>query len=179
MTLFLLTLACGGAKAPPETLETPSTAVKSETRDAEARATAVVAVPAETEAPQALPEGVKPVRDLLLARHADDLPDKATLERHEGALEHLQWLAAHDDQMLVRARALDLLGYWEEALPLLRQTAADSAAHGKLRSAAILGLLRSDLSDDEASRALLGELSSDADDRVADEARAALSQASE
>jgi hypothetical protein len=174
MTLLLLTLACAGSKSPPETSEAPATAVKAETRDAEARATAVVEVPVDEAPPAVLPEGVQPVRDLLLARHADDLPDKATLSSHEGALEHLQWLAANDDQMMVRARALDLLGYWDEALPLLRQMAGDAEAHGKLRAAAILGLVRSDLSDDEASRTLLGVLTSDPDERVAAEAQAAL-----
>lgn len=181
MTLFLLTLACAGSKTTEATEPAPSTATKVETRDAEARteSTAVAEVPAE-EAPSAeLPEGVKPVRDLLLARHADDLPDKATLESHEGAMGHLQWLAANDEQMLVKARSLDLLGYWEEALPGLRETAADTEAHSKLRSAAILGLVRSDLSDDEPSRALLTTLSSDADERVASEAKAALGSAGE
>ena len=179
MTLLLLTLACAGSKSAETPEPAPSTATKVETRDAEARATAVVEVPAEEEPAAELPEGAKPIRDLLLARHADDLPDKATLESHEGALAHLTWLAENDQQMLVMARALDLLGYWDEALPMLRETAADTGKHSKLRSAAILGLVRSDLSDDEESRAVLTKLSGDADERVSAEAKAALGESSE
>ncbi len=114
--------------------------------DAPAR-TEVVPAPAPPAAADTEPAGVAHIRPLLLARHADDVPDRSVLEQHPHPVDSLRWLGTHDEQILVRARALDALGQWDtdDNAAFLVAVVADASALGKLRAAAALGLGRTDV----------------------------------
>jgi hypothetical protein len=88
------------------------------------------------------------VRALLLARHVDDLPSRATLDHHPGAEQSLHRLARTDVKLVVRARALQLLGLYptRESEAILVQVAQDAGQPEKLRAAALHGLGGYDLS---------------------------------
>jgi len=84
------------------------------------------------------PASVQGITGLLLARHADDLPAKATLEKHPEAAAALRWIAQHDERLIVAARALEALGYWPDDANrvFLLGVAADTAVPVKSRAAA-------------------------------------------
>jgi hypothetical protein len=131
--------------------------------------------PATTEAPP-MPAAASTVRELLMARHNDDVPDRATLDAHAGALEALVWLASHGDPLVVRARALRVLGQYAEddARAVQVAVASDSNAHPSLVAAAILGLGDRGFGSDADSRRVVESRSSDADPRIAEAAATAL-----
>jgi HEAT repeat protein len=116
-----------------------------------------------------------PVASLLRARHPEDLPDRATLDRHGGA-EALWAAAGSDPDLVVRARALELLGLYDEPAQVERllRTAQDPAAASKLRASAVIGLGRTRAGDRAAVVAAVAALVRDDDRRLALEAGAVL-----
>lgn len=116
------------------------------------------------------------VRHLLLARHPEDLPTRQQLERFDGAPDLLRQIGTTDEDLVVRARALDLLGMYDtpETVDLLLGVARDAAVPAKLRAAALLGLQRTDLAAHAEVRALYTELARGPDARLAIEAAAVI-----
>lgn len=110
------------------------------------------ASPASAEAPTSGPYAA--LAAVLSARHAEDVSADVVVARPDAA-EGLPWLAAQGDTMLVRARALDLLGALgtPDAVTLLVAASSDPALHEKLRVAAVFGLGR--VGDAVAREALL------------------------
>lgn len=143
--LFLVSLAGGcdrgdastdpqAAANPPRGAEANPAPVRSE--DAvEADSQPAVEVPA-TDAQ------IAGVRKLLLARHVEDLPSKATLDKHAAAPSALRALAQDDAQMMVRARATQLLGNYPEPAneALVVQIIDNEELHSSLRAAGVLAL---------------------------------------
>jgi hypothetical protein len=162
--LFLALVACGNRNTtpPPQTPADVPEARPIAAPDAPAPVTS-----STSEMPPG-PSGTADVEELLRARHAEDLPDRASLEVHGDAVAILGHLAAHAETMQVRARAYDLLGLYETD-PTLVAALEDDALHGKLRAAAALGLGRRGLALDArkpARDALYAALGS-ADERLA------------
>jgi len=122
------------------------------------------------------PASAASIRPLLQARHAADLPGRAALEQHPDPEAALRWLADHDELMLVRARSLDLLGLWDtdENAAFLLAVATDTERHVKLRTAAILGLKRTELSTRNEVVEALFAIAADTEPRAAVEAIGAL-----
>lgn len=116
------------------------------------------------------------LRHLLLARHPEDLPTREQLERFDGAPELLRQIGTTDEDLVVRARALDLVGMYDtpETVDLLLGVARDAAVPAKLRAAALLGLQRTDLAAHPEVRALYTELARGPDARLAIEAAAVI-----
>ena len=109
--MVLLLIACSGRPAPSAPEPEPSaTATLVESRSAEERA--------GTEAPETaaveVPPEVAAIRSLLMAHHTEDLPTKEALLAHEDPAGALRWLADHDELVVVRARAEELLLLFEE-----------------------------------------------------------------
>lgn len=82
------------------------------------------------------------VRKLLLARHVEDLPSKETLDKHPAASSALRALAQDDAQMMVRARATQLLGNYPSPASeaLVVQIIDNEELHSSLRAAGVLAL---------------------------------------
>lgn len=116
------------------------------------------------------------LRHSLLARHPEDLPTREQLERYDGAPELLRQIGTTDEDLVVRARALDLVGMYDtpETVELLLGVARDGAVPAKLRAAALLGLQRTDLAAHAEVRALYAELARGPDARLAIEAAAVI-----
>lgn len=125
----------------------------------------------------AVPQDYQTLRSLLLAREAENLPDKATLQRHSNAVEALTWLGRNDDQLVVRARALNVLGYFSSAdvRSTLLSIARDAQQPSKARAGAVEGLARQNPGEDAALQGALLELVKDKDIRVGVAAVEALS----
>jgi HEAT repeat protein len=121
----------------------------------------------------------KRLRHLLRARHPEDLPDRAALARIPDAEQALRTVATTDEDLIVRARAADLLGLFdtEENVAFLLALSGDTTAHGKLRAAAILGLGRTDLSRHASVAPALLTLARSGDPRLGPEAAAVLAAA--
>ncbi len=117
---------------------------------------------------------VAKLRHALLARHPEDLPTREQLERFDGAPALLRQIGTTDEDIVVRARALDLVGMYDtqETVQLLLGVARDGAVPAKLRAAALLGLQRTDLTAHAEVRALYAELARGPDARLAMEAAA-------
>ena len=100
---------------------------------------------------------IEGVRELLGARHLEDLPGRAALERHPGAALALRELAWHDDALLVRRRAATTLGTLAPVEPQAERFLVELAAapDPDLRAAALLGLARCDLDGRADLRALV------------------------
>lgn len=165
LLLVLLLAACGNkAGTPPETAAERPVATRLEPPNRSAQPAA------QAETPPG-PPGTDTVEQLLAARHAEDAPDRETIDKHGDGKAILGHLAAHASTMQVRARAFELLGSYD-ADPTLIAAVGDSALHGKLRAAAVLGLGRRPLSlpGREAARAALHEVAGGVDARVAVEA---------
>ena len=188
LPVLLLLAACKDRPPPvaPEVAEVPErpAPVKVE-RPAEPPAAEAEASAADPEAPTEAeadgnatpaPEGAPLIRPLLQARHAEDLPDRAALEQHPDPEAALRWLAEHDELMLVRARSLDLLGLWDtdDNAAFLLAMATDTERHVKLRTAAILGLKRTELSTRNDVVEALFAIAADTEPRAAVEAVGAL-----
>jgi hypothetical protein len=99
-------------------------------------------------------EQIDNLRPLLLARHAKDLPDRATLQAHANPEGTLMWLADNDDRVVVRERALLLLGHFASpsSQAFLVAAARDPSRDPKLQAAAVAGLAKYDLEDREDLR---------------------------
>lgn len=104
-------------------------------------------VPTESAARQqddGVPESVRAIRGLLMAFHAEDLPDAETLHAHDDAEASLIYLSQHAELLLVRARALSSLRFFPtqvSARHLLEVLRAPST-HPKLIAAALHGCER-------------------------------------
>ena len=96
------------------------------------------------------PASVDGILELLLARHADDLPDKATLDKHDGAPTALRWIATNDERLITQARALEAPGFWpdDSNRDFLLGVAVDTKRPAKTRAAAWKGLAAWDLKAD-------------------------------
>lgn len=128
------------------------------------------------DAPEA-PSNTDAVRDLLLARHSEDLPTRATLEQHEGAREALAWLARYDGQLMVRERALLALGMWSSdavAAEICADVLGDAEQPPGARAAAAECLANQNLQGDAALRDVVVMSLEDADGRVGAAAAMAL-----
>ncbi|MCB9796739.1 MAG: hypothetical protein H6741_28910 [Alphaproteobacteria bacterium] len=128
------------------------------------------------DAPEA-PGGTVAVRDLLLARHTEDVPGRATLEQHAGALEALAWLARYDGELMVRERALLALAQWAgdpTAAQACGAVLSDTSAPAGARAAAAECLGNQDLRGDAALRDLVVAALSDDEGRVGAAAAMAL-----
>lgn len=121
-----------------------------------------------------IPGSVTAIESLLSARHTDDLPDEATLSRHDQPAAALRHIATHHRRMVVRGRALSALRHYrdDETRTLVLSTLTDPSAHPTLRAAAARGTAGLPLDGD--LRAAL-ELARQTDDpRVAGAANARL-----
>ncbi len=107
--------------------------------------------------PEPTSKEVAGVRALLLARHAEDLPTRETFDKHPHAEKALHSVALNDEKLVVRARALQLLGLYPTAdsEKLLLAVVADTSHHAKLRAAALHGLGAYDLESREDLRAVV------------------------
>jgi hypothetical protein len=108
-----------------------------------------------TEATADAPPSAEAIASLLGARHVEDLPDEATLARHEDPAAALRWIASHDGRMVIRARALSSLRFYDDDATrahLLEVLRSDDA-HPVLEAAAAEGTARLTL-DDELRQAL-------------------------
>ncbi len=95
---------------------------------------APIAAPAE--APVA-PEATEDIRALLRARHTSDLPDRTTLDAHDGAERALQWLARHGETLVESERAAGLLAlYPSDGSRVVCVTLLESNGHAKTRAGA-------------------------------------------
>ena len=137
---------------------------------------AVDAEPAGEAAPADRPASVDGIVGLLLARHAEDLPEKATLDAHAEAPETLRWIALHDERLIIQARALEALGLWPDDTnrAFLLRVASDSTAQVKSRAAAWKGLAAWDLKADVELHAAATEATADPAVPIARAAQAAL-----
>ena len=82
-----------------------------------------------------VPAGADKVQSLLMARHNDDLPDKAAIDFHGDGQAILEHLALTPASMLVQERALVLRGLYAGTSFCVDQ--AVSGAHPKLQAAAV------------------------------------------
>lgn len=82
-----------------------------------------------------MPAGADKVQALLMARHNEDLPDKAAIDFHGDGQAILEYLAQADGSMVVQERALILLALYP-GNALCSEMAAE-APHPKLRAAAV------------------------------------------
>lgn len=175
MLTAMLLLACTGAQTAPEAapVATPVATAEPTTLPSGSRGGGATTVANPTEG---APASTDEIRGLLLAHHDEDLPDRATLEKHEGALESLAWLARNDDTLVVRERALLLLAQWPSdptASAVCAEVLASEAPAGA-RAAAATCLGNQALSTDEALlKQVVGALR-DPDGRVGSAAALAL-----
>jgi hypothetical protein len=159
LALCLLSTACGSRTSPTTPATTSTRATPAAVLDA---------VPADP--------SVQQVRVMLQARHTDDLPDRSSLDAVPDALAALRVLAETDELMVTRARALSLIGLYDQptTTAYLLDVVSDDSAHGKLRAAAMQGLGRTALSVHPEARAALEALTRSDDLRLATEAVTAL-----
>ena len=124
------------------------------------------------------PASVGPITELLLARHAEDLPTAATFARHADAPAALRWIAQRDDRLIVMSRAIEALGLWpdDQNRELLFTIAANSGAQVKARAAAWKALASWDLPGDPELHAAAVAASHDPAVPIARAAKAALGQ---
>lgn len=115
--------------------------------------------PAPTPLVETAPEGpadASAIASLLGARHVEDLPSEETLRAHEDPAATLRWIASHHRRMVIRARALQSLRFFDDEATrdyLLEVLASD--AHPMLHAAAATGTARLTL-DGPLRSALLG-----------------------
>lgn len=127
------------------------------------------AMAASTANEETAAEAATQVRALLLARHSEDLPTRVMLDAHPDAAQGLRWLALNDATMIVRARALLLLGLYADPPSELVVVAvvSDATAHRKLRAAAVSALAGWDLGTRADLRALAIDVLDSSDVAVA------------
>lgn len=158
-----------------------STQAATDALAAPATATPVAALPAKPVQPnpvdlpvepnaEAMPAGADKVQALLLARHNEDLPDKAAIDFHGEGQAILEYLAVTPGSMVVQERALILRGLYEGNSFCVDQ--AVNAGHPKLQAAAVRCLVGKELS--EESLAQVQEMADDADPRIQSAAQAVL-----
>jgi hypothetical protein len=113
-------------------------------------------------------EQIDSLRPLLLARHAKDLPDRATLQAHANPEGTLMWLADHDERVVVRERALLLLGHFDSpsSQAFLVAATRDPSRDSKLQAAAVAGLANYDLEAREDLREVVASQLEHPDVRV-------------
>lgn len=85
------------------------------------------------------PASAQKLLPFLSAHHANDLPDKNVLNKHEKAEEGLLWIAQSGQNIGVRSRSLHLLRFYDsaETTTLLLSIAKDESENYLLRSAAL------------------------------------------
>ncbi|MGC6514507.1 MAG: HEAT repeat domain-containing protein [Myxococcota bacterium] len=165
------------ASDPAPAPETPPVTPAPEAGEASTTPTPAVSTPAVPTPPKApsdqvsgTPAGTEAIRSLLLARHTADLPDSARLTAITAepafALRHL---ALHDDKLMVRARALDLLGAFptDQTRAFLVTLLMDSRQSTTLHAAALQGIRRMPPEAREPHRSLLESLLRHEDPRIA------------
>ena len=150
-------LLVGCAKAAPVVTPLPVSTASENTRP----------VAVERAEPQAVPEKSQKLRALLLARHPEDLPDKAAMDLH-GAPDALHWLATDDEMMIIRTRALTSLAQYDDpaSTALCTGVFQEEDVHAKLKAAAIRCLAAADLMADATLRNQLLASVRDTDPRV-------------
>jgi len=99
-------------------------------------------------------ERVANLRPLLRARHAADLPNKATLDRHQDPGDSLRWLTNHDNSRVIRVRALVLLKHYpsKETRELVLEVARSAAEPSGVRAAALRAMGGFDLAQEVPMR---------------------------
>ncbi len=115
--------------------------------------------------PSDTPRGVQPIRTLLMARHAEDLPTADALNRHDDAEASLIYLSENDGLLMVRGRALSSLRFFptERAERHLMAVLRAENTHPKLLAAALQGVQGRDSAE---VLALVRGFSDHADPRV-------------
>lgn len=103
------------------------------------------------------PEGTAELQSMLMAWHSEDLPTRAVLDHHANAQGSLLWMARNGQTMVIRVRAMGLLGLYPsvEAGQLLDGIASDDSQHPSLRAGAMRGLGGQDLAAEEGWRETL------------------------
>ncbi len=121
--------------------------------------------PTETVASDA-PASADAIATLLGARHTEDLPDEATLAAHEEPAAALRYIAGHHGRMVIRARALSSLRFYDdgETRAYLLAVLRSDSAHPALKAAAAEGTTR--LTLDDELRAALAAARAGGDPRV-------------
>lgn len=133
----------------------------------------VACAPAEPQvAAQRQERATADLRDVLRARHVEDLPDRQALSRRPHAESELITLALRDPEALVRIRALDRLGMFptDRARDTLLAVADDARVPVTVRAAAVGALRRQPLERLPDVRAHLTRWVRGADPRLAAEA---------
>lgn len=151
VSLFVFTCALAACRGSDEPSESPSSE-RSASDDAES---------AES------PPDLDTIASLLRARHAEDLPSAADLEKYPSAEASLQQLARAGETMVVRTRALRLLEHYpSDASHTLLVEIAGGTGHPALRAAAIEGLASQPLDRLPDTLALVSAALEDGDPRI-------------
>ncbi len=106
-------------------------------------------MPARAGAGPERPDAVDTVVGLLLARHTEDLPSRATLNQTRGARAALLWIAQNDPRLIVQGRALEALSLWpdDSSLRYLLSAAQETKSPPKIRASAWRALAAWDLEE--------------------------------
>lgn len=114
------------------------------------------------------PEGTAELQSMLMAWHSEDLPTREVLDHHAKAEGSLLWMAQNGQTMVIRVRAMRLLGFYPsaEAGQLLDGIASDGSQHASLRAGAMRGLGGQDLTAEHVWRETLEKGLGDDDMRV-------------
>jgi len=153
----------------------PTTAESQAPRAVEPHPPAGTPAPAEARpSTTPAPSSTDAVRQLLQARHTNDLPKRAVLDQHDDAELALRWLALHDELSMIRARAAERLGFYDSSEGFLIVTLTDTAQPDAVRAGVILGLAKLGLSDHVLARAAVMEQVSSPSPRLGLEAAVAL-----
>jgi len=139
--LLLLASACrspSAAEPPPQAVVESSERQELFATPPESRAE----VPDLNDDLSGAPASTGAISELLSARHAQDLPDRATLDAHADADEALAWLARNGSTAALRVRATRALGLFPDRDhdELLVEYARPTAPHPTLRAAALQAL---------------------------------------
>jgi hypothetical protein len=105
---------------------------------------------------------------LLSAHDTADLPERATLDAHEDAVTSLAWIANHGDPLVIRGRAMQILGQYSDELAVQtqRDAVADMDAHAIVVASAIRGMTDRGFADDEESYELVLKRDAETDARI-------------
>ncbi len=84
------------------------------------------------------PDHVKELLPLLKAHHIEDLPSKATLEKHPKAEEALLWIALNGDTVGTKSRAVKLLSYYntDKSTEFIKTMCEKGDTHHTVRASA-------------------------------------------
>ena len=116
---------------------------------------------------EAMPPKLAGMQGLLNSKEKSDSIGKGSLDK-SGGDEGLRWFADHDDALVVRARALELIGLYptSENEGYLTRIVLDQGANAKVRAGAIEGLGKMGLSTRGKSRAAVVRALSDSNPSV-------------